>query len=83
MSSLVIKRTRINLFKKFYYTREEYLKNQKEEIQRRIDLIPTHFEAWKTGRSLSKYKDVYRTYCTEMKLSDMKAQIKTIDYLLS
>lgn len=63
--------------------REEFIKSQREEIQRRIDLIPTHFEAWKTGRALSKYKDPYKAYCTEMKLSDMKAQIKTLDYLLS
>jgi hypothetical protein len=63
--------------------REEFIQSQRNEIQRRIDLVPTHYEAWKTGRALSKYRDPYKAYCTEMKLSDMKAQIKTLDYLLS
>ena len=63
--------------------RKEFIESQKAEIERRISLIPTHFEAWKTGRVLSKYNDPYKSYCTEMNLSGLKSQLKTLDYLLS
>jgi hypothetical protein len=61
---------------------EECVKQQKSEVQRRIELLPTHFEGWKTGKVLTKYKDPYASYCSEMGLQTMNAQIKTLDYLL-
>lgn len=62
---------------------EECVKQQKEEVQRRIELLPTHFEGWKTGRVLTKYKDPYASYCSEMGLQTMNAQIKTLNFILS
>jgi predicted translin family RNA/ssDNA-binding protein len=63
--------------------RQEFIKSQLEEVQRRIDLIPSHFEAWKTGKVLTKYKDPYSAYQNEMRLPDLKAQVKTLTYLLN
>jgi len=63
--------------------REEFVRLQKEEVQRRIELLPTHFEGWKTGRVLTKYKDPYASYCSEMGLQTMNEQIKTLNFILS
>lgn len=63
--------------------REEFILQQKSEVERRIELLPTHFEGWKTGKVLTKYKDPYASYCSEMGLSNMKAQIKTLNFILS
>ncbi len=63
--------------------REEFVKSQLDDVRRRIKLLPTHFAGWQTGRVLTKYKDPYASYCSEMGLSDMKAQVKTLEYLLS
>lgn len=63
--------------------REEFVKAQKDELQRRIDLLPTHYEGWQTGKVLTKYKDPYRSYCAEMGLAGMKQKIKTLDFILN
>ena len=62
--------------------REESLKSQLAEINRRIELLPTHYEGWKTGKVLTAYKDPYKTYCSQMELSSMNAQIETLQYIL-
>jgi hypothetical protein len=63
--------------------REAFIKSQLEEVQRRIELIPTHYSAWQTGKVLTKYSDPYRAYCNEMRLPDMNAQVKTLEFLLN
>ena len=63
--------------------RKEFIEAQKAEIERRIELIPTHYEAWKFGKVLTKYNDPYKAYQTEMNYSGLKTQLKTLDYLLS
>lgn len=63
--------------------RECYIQSELGNIKRRIELLPTHFSGWQTGKVLTRYKDPYASYCSEMGLSDMKAQVKTLEYLLS
>ena|SRR5664279_490468 len=63
--------------------REEFIKSELNEVQRKIDLIPTHYEGWKVGKTLTKYKDPYAIYCNEMHLPDLRAQIKTLEFILS
>ena len=63
--------------------RQEFIQKQRDEIQRRINLIPSHYKEWQYGRVLTKYKDPYKTYQAEMNYSGLKVQLKTLDYLLS
>ena len=63
--------------------RKEFIEAQKVEIERRIELIPSHYKEWQFGKVLTKYKDPYRAYQTEMNYSGLKAQLKTLNYLLS
>ncbi len=63
--------------------RQEFVESQRNEVQRKIDLIPSHFEDWKTGKVLTKYKNPYNSFCVEMNISGLNAQLKTLNFLLS
>jgi len=62
--------------------REDFVKSEIAKIEERIKLIPTHYEAWKVGRNLTKYSDPYKTYSNEMNLPGLKASLKYLNYLL-
>jgi hypothetical protein len=63
--------------------REEFIKEQRTQVQKRIDLLPTHYQDWQVGKVITKYKDPYKAFTSEMGLSSMQATLKTLDYLLS
>ena len=63
--------------------REEFIRKQLNEAKHRVELIPTHFESWKTGKVLTQFKDPYAAYCTQMGLSTLKIQVVTLEYLLN
>lgn len=63
--------------------REEFVIAQRDDVKKKIDLIPDRYKQWTEGKSLSKYKDPFKSYCTEMGMSDLKSKLKTLNYLLA
>jgi predicted nuclease with TOPRIM domain len=63
--------------------REEFIKEEVITIQSRLENINRNFEAWKVGRSLTQYKDPYSAYLTACGVNGMKAQLKTLQFILS
>jgi len=63
-------------------SRKEFIESQLSEIESRIENIGSHYEEWKVGRNLTKYRDPYKAYLSEMNLSHFKAQLKTLKFIL-
>ena len=62
--------------------REDFIKSEKQKIEKRIELIPSHYKDWQVGRNLTKYADPYKSYLNEMGLTNLNASLKTLNYLL-
>ena len=61
--------------------RPEFIASEIAATKRKLDLIPTHYEAWQVGKVLSKYNDPYNSFLTEMNYSNLKTQLKTLRFL--
>lgn len=70
---------------KFYLAtepRKEFLQNQIEELKRKLEIIDGRFFQWKAQRVGSE-DDLRAQYRREMKVADIRKQIRTMEFILS
>ena len=63
--------------------RPEFIKESLDFTKSKIEILEARFFEWQTSKNMSQYKNPRQTYFTEAGMPHLKAQLKTLNYLLN
>jgi len=62
--------------------REEFVKSEAQAITTKIDVLEKRYGQWCAGRTGSQ-GELWRAYCSETGINTMRAQLRTLKFLLA